>query len=134
MNVLKTFGIYIVAATGELGGTYCYWRWLKEKGPAPLAILGLLALLGYAFVQTYQPESKYGRVYAAYAGVFLVGAMLWGWLIDGTRPDRFDIIGGAIALVGVVVVLYGRNVFASSSAAAEAEVPPPAAIEESAHQ
>jgi small multidrug resistance family-3 protein len=51
-------------------------------------------------------------VYAAYAGVFLVGAMLWGWLIDGTAPDRFDVIGGAIALVGVVVVLYGRNVFA----------------------
>ena len=75
-------------------------------------MLGLLALLGYAVIQTCQPESKYGRVYAAYADVFLVGAMLWGWLIDGTAPDRFDIMGGAIALVGVVVVLYGRVVLA----------------------
>lgn len=63
-------------------------------------------------IQTYQPESKYGRVYAAYAGICLVGAMLWGRLIDGTAPDRFDILGGVIALVGVVVVLYGRLVFA----------------------
>jgi small multidrug resistance family-3 protein len=113
VDVVKTFGIYIVAAIGELGGTYCYWRWLREKGPGWLAVLGLLALLGYAFIQTYQPESKYGRVYAAYAGIFLIGAMLWGWLIDGTAPDRFDILGGAIALAGVVVVLYGRVLFAS---------------------
>jgi small multidrug resistance family-3 protein len=112
MDVVRTFAIYIAAAVGELGGTYCYWRWLKEKGSGWLPLVGLLALLGYAIIQTYQPESKYGRVYAAYAGIFLVGAMLWGWLIDGTVPDRFDVIGGAIALFGVVVVLYGRNVFA----------------------
>lgn len=110
--VVKTFVICVLAAIGELGGTYCYWRWLKEKGPGWLPVLGLLALLGYALIETLQPESKYGRVYAAYAGVFLVGAMLWGWLIDGVGPDRFDILGGAIALAGVVVVLYGRNVFA----------------------
>jgi small multidrug resistance family-3 protein len=132
MDVLKTFAIYVLAATGELGGTYCYWRWLKEKGPAPLAIVGLLALLGYAFIQTYQPESRYGRVYAAYAGVFLVGAMLWGWAIDGTAPDRFDVTGGAIALVGVVVVLYGRNVFGSSSGGAETEASPSASVEDRA--
>ena len=111
MDVFRTFGIYVVAAIGELGGTYCYWRWLREKGPGWLAVLGLVALLGYALVQTLQPESKYGRVYAAYAGVFLVGAMLWGWLIDGNTPDRFDVIGGAIAMAGVVVVLFGRQVF-----------------------
>jgi small multidrug resistance family-3 protein len=74
--------------------------------------VGLAALLGYAVVQTLQPESRYGRVYAAYAGIFLVGAMLWGWLIDGKVPDRFDVIGAAVAMVGVVIVLYGRTVFA----------------------
>jgi len=112
MDIARTFGIYVAAALGELGGTYCYWRWLREKGPASLAVLGLLALLGYALVQTLQPQSRYGRVYAAYAGVFLVGAMLWGWLIDGKAPDRFDLIGAGVALVGVVIVLYGRNVLA----------------------
>ncbi len=73
-----------------------------------------------------------GASYAAYAGVFLVGAMLWGWLIDGTAPDRFDIIGGAIAMVGVVVVLYGRNIFARSSTAAMAEEPIHVATEDPA--
>jgi small multidrug resistance family-3 protein len=112
MDVVRTFAIYAAAALGELGGTYCYWRWLKEKGPWGLAVVGLLALLGYAIIQTYQPESRYGRVYAAYAGVFLVGAMLWGWLIDGKAPDRYDVIGAAVAMLGVVIVLYGREVFA----------------------
>ena len=112
MDVLRTFAIYVAAAIGELGGTYCYWRWLKEHGTWGLAVVGLAALLGYAVVQTLQPESRYGRVYAAYAGVFLVGAMLWGWLIDGKVPDRFDVIGAAVAMVGVVIVLYGRTVFA----------------------
>jgi small multidrug resistance family-3 protein len=112
MDPAKTFAIYVVAALGELGGTYCCWRWLRDHGPWPLALLGLAALLGYAAVQTLQPDARYGRVYAAYAGVFLVGAMLWGWLIDGKTPDRFDVIGAAVALIGVVIVLYGRNVFA----------------------
>ena len=73
MDVAKTFAIYLIAAAGELGGTYCYWRWLKEHGPWTLALLGLAALLGYAIVQTLQPETRYGRVYAAYAECFLVG-------------------------------------------------------------
>jgi small multidrug resistance family-3 protein len=111
MDVVKTYAIYVAAALGELGGTYCYWRWLREKGPSWLPVMGLLALLGYAAVQTLQPESRYGRVYAAYAGFFLVGAMLWGWLIDGKAPDRFDFIGGTIDMVGVVVVLFGRRIF-----------------------
>ncbi len=110
--VVKTFVIYVLAALGELGGTYCYWRWLREHSTWGLAFVGLAALLGYAVIQTFQPEGRYGRVYAAYAGVFLVGAMLWGWLIDGKAPDRFDVIGALITMLGVVVVLYGRQVFA----------------------
>jgi small multidrug resistance family-3 protein len=109
MDVVRIFAIYVAAALGELGGTYCYW--LKGHGPWGLAILGIAALVAYAVVQTYQPQTRYGRVYAAYAGVFLVGAMLWGWLVDGTAPDRFDLIGAAVVLVGVVIVLYGRVLF-----------------------
>ena len=110
MDIGRTLAIYAAAALGELGGTYCYWRWLRERGPWGLAIVGIAALVGYALVQTYQPETRYGRVYAAYAGVFLVGAMLWGWLIDGKAPDRFDLIGGGVALLGVAIVLWGRAV------------------------
>ncbi len=92
MDPAKTFAIYVAAALGELGGTYCYWRWLRAHGPWPLALLGLAALTGYAAIQTLQPDTRYGRVYAAYAGVFLVGAMLVG-LADrrqNSRPLRRD--------------------------------------------
>jgi small multidrug resistance family-3 protein len=98
--IVKTLAICILAALGELGGT------------AYLAVVGLAALLFYAVVQTYQPAGAYGRVYAAYAGVFLVGAMLWGWAIDGSTPDRYDVAGAAITLAGVVVMLFGRRIFA----------------------
>jgi small multidrug resistance family-3 protein len=74
-------------------------------------VAGLVALFAYAIVQTYQTEHRYGRLYAAYAGVFLVGAMLWGWLIDGRRPDVFDWAGATVVLVGASIILWGRRLF-----------------------
>lgn len=112
MIMLKTVGIFILAALAELGGTYLVWRWLRDGATPVLAVIGVVALFGYAVVQTYQPDNHYGRVFAAYAGVFLVGALLWGWLIDGKTPDRFDWIGAAIVLVGVTIVMWGRQLFA----------------------
>jgi small multidrug resistance family-3 protein len=112
MVMLRTAGIFIIAALCELGGTYLVWRWLRDDATPVLAVIGVVALFGYAVVQTLQPDDHYGRVFAAYAGVFLVGALLWGWLIDGKTPDRFDWIGAAIVLVGVTVVMWGRQLFA----------------------
>ncbi len=112
MDTLKTVGIFVTAALAELGGTYAVWRWLREGSTPLLALAGVAALFGYAVVQTYQPAGQYGRIYAAYAGVFLVGATLWGWLVDGKTPDRFDAIGAGIVLLGVVTIVWGRRVFA----------------------
>jgi small multidrug resistance family-3 protein len=112
LTVLKTFGLFILALLGELGGTYAIWRWLRTDSPPFLALVGVASLFAYAVVQTLQPEDRYGRLFAAYAGVFLVGALLWGWGVDGKQPDRFDWIGAAIALTGVAVVLWGRDIFA----------------------
>jgi small multidrug resistance family-3 protein len=109
--IARMIAIFAVAAIGELSGTYAVWRWLKAGGPLVLAFAGVAALFGYAVVQTLQPETRYGRVYAAYAGVFLVGAMLWGWLVDRKTPDRFDVVGASVALVGVTIVLFGRRLF-----------------------
>jgi small multidrug resistance family-3 protein len=70
-------------------------------------VFGGLALFLYGVLPTFQPEdAHFGRVYAAYGGVFVVMSLAWGWWIDGTRPDRFDVIGGAIALVGVATIMY----------------------------
>jgi small multidrug resistance family-3 protein len=110
MVAVKTFGIFLAAVVGELGGTYAVWRWLRAGATPLLAVVALAALLGYAAVQTLQPEDRYGRLFAAYAGVFLIGALLWGWGVDGKAPDRFDWIGAAVVLVGVLIVLWGRRI------------------------
>ncbi len=112
MVALKTFGIFMVALAGELGGTYAVWRWLRTGATPLLAPVAVGALFGYAAVQTLQPEHRYGRLFAAYAGVFLIGALLWGWGVDGKTPDRFDWIGAGIVLFGAVIVLWGRRLFA----------------------
>ena len=112
MVALRTFGIFLIALAGELGGTYAVWRWLRTGATPLLALVALVALFGYAAVQTLQPEDRYGRLFAAYAGVFLVGALLWGWAVDGKRPDGFDWIGAMVVLAGVVIVLWGRRLFA----------------------
>ncbi len=109
MVVPTTLAIFVVAVVCELSGTYAVWRWLRTGSTPLLALAGVAALLAYAAVQTLQPEDRYGRLFAAYAGVFLIGALLWGWGVDGKTPDRFDWIGAAVVLVGVAVVLWGRR-------------------------
>ena len=109
MVAVQTAAIFLVAVLGEVGGVYAIWRWRRQSGPAWLIGVGIGALLLYALVQTFQPATSFGRLYAAYAGVFLIGAMTWGWLVDGARPDTADLAGGGIVLIGIAVILWGRN-------------------------
>jgi small multidrug resistance family-3 protein len=74
-------------------------------------LLGGVVLFAYGVIPTLQSEPAFGRVYAAYGGVFIVLALAWGWLIDGWRPDRFDLLGAGIALIGVLVIIWGRRWF-----------------------
>ena len=87
------------------GGGYLIWLWLREGGSFYIAILGRIILVLYGIVATFQP-ANFGRVYAAYGGVFIVMVIIWGWQVDKVVPDRFDIIGGIIALVGMAVIMY----------------------------
>jgi small multidrug resistance family-3 protein len=111
VDVVRTLAIFLVAAAAELGGTYAVWRWRRAGAGAAALVGGAALLLAYALVQTFQPEDRYGRVYAAYAGVFLMGAMLWGWAVGGARPDRFDLLGGGLVLLGAATILWGRRAF-----------------------
>ncbi len=77
MVILKTVAIFLAAVAFELGGAYAIWRWRRLDGPLWLVLAGTGALFLYALVQTFQPEVSFGRLYAAYAGVFLIGAMTW---------------------------------------------------------
>ncbi len=105
MILAKSITYFIMAGLCEIGGGYLVWLWLREGKPISHGIFGAVILVLYGVIPTLQP-AHFGRVYAAYGGVFIVLSILWGWRIDGIAPDRFDVIGGAIALMGVAVIMY----------------------------
>lgn len=103
--VTRSVFLFLVAGLMEIGGGYLVWLWLREGRAFVLGAVGGLLLFAYGVVHTLQP-AHFGRVYAAYGGVFVVLSILWGWWIDGRAPDRADIVGAALCLVGVVVIMY----------------------------
>ncbi|MCK8604266.1 YnfA family protein [Desulfoferrobacter suflitae] len=102
---IKSIFFFVLAGLCEIGGGYLVWLWLREGKPLSYGLAGSVVLVFYGIVPTLQP-AHFGRVYAAYGGVFIVLSILWGWKVDGIAPDRFDLIGGLIALVGVAVIMY----------------------------
>ncbi|MCG7409948.1 YnfA family protein [Paenibacillus sp. ACRRX] len=98
--------LFIAAGLAEIGGGYLVWLWLREAKPLWYGIVGSLILIGYGIVPTLQNFPSFGRVYAAYGGVFIVLAVLWGWLVDKKLPDRYDVIGAAICIIGVAIILW----------------------------
>ncbi|MDM8172935.1 YnfA family protein [Olivibacter sp. 47] len=105
MGTLKSFLIFILAGLCEIGGGYFVWLWLKEDKPLWFGIIGGVVLALYGVVATWQ-TANFGRVYATYGGIFIVLSLLWAWKVDGFKPDRYDIIGALIALLGVCVIFY----------------------------
>jgi small multidrug resistance family-3 protein len=109
MATVESMFYFILAALCEIGGGYLVWLWVREGRSVWLALAGSAVLILYGFIPTLQP-ANFGRVYAAYGGVFIVMAILWGWRVDHVTPDRFDLLGGLIALVGVFIIMYApRN-------------------------
>ena len=96
----------MLAALAEIGGAWLVWQGVREHRGLGWIGAGVVALGVYGFVATLQPDAHFGRILAAYGGVFVVGSLLWGVVLDGFRPDRFDLIGAALCLVGVVVIMY----------------------------
>ncbi len=103
--MLKSLIYFILAGLFELGGGYLVWLWLREGKPFAWGILGGIALAIYGIIATLQP-ANFGRVYAAYGGVFIAMAMLWGWKVDGVTPDRYDLLGCFLALASVAIIMY----------------------------
>ena len=96
---------FVLAGLCEIGGGYLIWLWLREGRTPLFALGGAVLLVLYGVIPTWQP-AHFGRVYAAYGGVFIVLSLLWGWQVEKVRPDRFDLLGGLIALAGVYVIIY----------------------------
>jgi len=106
MTVLRSVALFLLAALAEIGGAWLVWQGVREHRGLLFAGLGVLALGAYGFVATLQPDPHFGRILAAYGGVFVAGSLAWGMLVDGFRPDRWDLIGAVLCLAGVAVIMY----------------------------
>lgn len=106
MTVARSLVLFVVAAVAEIGGAWLVWQGVREhRGPAWVGA-GLLALGLYGFVATLQPDAHFGRILAAYGGIFVAGSLAWGVAVDGFRPDRWDLAGAAVCLLGVALIMY----------------------------
>ncbi|MBP2179907.1 YnfA family protein [Amycolatopsis magusensis] len=106
MTVVRSLVLFVLAALAEIGGAWLVWQGVREQRGWLWVLGGVVALGAYGFVATLQPDAHFGRILAAYGGIFVAGSLLWGVVLDGYRPDRYDLIGVAVCLVGVAVIMY----------------------------
>lgn len=101
MTAVRVYGLFLLAALAEIGGCWLIWQAVREQRPWWFALGGVAALAAYGFVATAQPDGHFARVLAAYGGIFIVGSLAWGMVLDGFRPTRWDVAGALLCLVGV---------------------------------
>jgi small multidrug resistance family-3 protein len=106
MTVVRSMVLFLVAAVAEIGGAWLIWQGVRELRGLVWIGAGVLTLGLYGFVATLQPDPNFGRILAAYGGIFVVGSLAWGVALDGFRPDAYDVAGALICLVGVAVIMY----------------------------
>ena len=104
---MATIFIYTGAALAEIAGCFAFWAWMRQGASALWLLPGLVSLAAFAWLLTLAPSDYAGRAYAAYGGVYIVASLVWLWIVEGLRPDRFDLAGGAICLAGAAVILFG---------------------------
>ncbi len=104
-TITRSAVLFVLAGLCEIGGGWLVWQWFRSGRSVALGVLGGLVLFLYGIIPTFQP-AHFGRVYAAYGGVFVLLALLWGWRIDGTAPDLWDVVGASLCLLGVAVIMY----------------------------
>jgi small multidrug resistance family-3 protein len=104
----RSIALFIASALAEIGGAYLVWIGIKEHKGVAVVALGAMALALYGVLAAFQPSHEFGRVLAAYGGVFIVGSLLWGVAFDGFQPDRADILGALVCLTGVGIIMYAR--------------------------
>jgi small multidrug resistance family-3 protein len=106
MTIAKSLLLFVLAAIAEIGGAWLIWQGVREHRGIAWVGAGIVALAAYGFVATLQDDANFGRILAAYGGIFVAGSLAWGVVVDGFRPDRFDLTGAAICLVGVGTIMF----------------------------
>jgi small multidrug resistance family-3 protein len=105
LTILKPILIFILAGFCEIGGGYLVWLWLKNGKSPWLGFLGAIILALYGYVMTLQ-DASFGKSYAVYGGIFIIMAIIWAWKIDGFKPDKYDLIGAGVTLLGIAIILF----------------------------
>lgn len=106
MEVLRSIALFATAALAEIGGAWLVWQGVREERGLVWVGAGVAALAAYGFVATFQHDPHFGRILAAYGGVFVAGSLAWGMVVDGFRPDVYDVAGAVMCLAGVGVIMY----------------------------
>lgn len=106
MTVTRSVALFVLAALLEIGGAWLVWQGVREQRGLAWIGAGVVALGLYGFVATLQPDAHFGRILAAYGGVFVAGSLAWGVVVDGYRPDRYDVCGALVCLAGVAAIMY----------------------------
>lgn len=104
---MKTSIVYVLAAIAEIAGCFSFWAWLRLGKPPLWLAPGMLSLAAFAWLLTQVDSSAAGRAYAAYGAVYICASLGWLWAVEGTRPDRWDVMGAAVCLVGAGIILLG---------------------------
>jgi small multidrug resistance family-3 protein len=105
VTTVTSLGLFFIAALAEIGGGYLVWLWIRQKKKIIFGIVGGIILFTYGIIPTLQP-SNFGRIYAAYGGFFIISSILWGMVVDKKRPDKYDIIGSMVAVLGAAIIFY----------------------------
>ncbi|MCT9931933.1 YnfA family protein [Planotetraspora sp. A-T 1434] len=106
MTVARSLVLFLLAALAEIGGAWLVWQGVREQRGLLWAGAGFVILGLYGLVATFQPDGNFGRILAAYGGVFVAGSLVWGMVVDGFRPDRWDAIGAIVCILGVLIIMY----------------------------
>lgn len=107
MTVVRSIVLFVLAAVAEIGGAWLVWQGIREHRGWVWVGAGVIALGLYGLVATLQPDANFGRILAAYGGVFVAGSLVWAMVVDGFRPDRWDVAGALVCLAGVAIIMYG---------------------------
>ncbi|QTX04772.1 YnfA family protein [Agromyces archimandritae] len=116
MTTARIAILFVLAAIAEIGGAWLVWQAVREARPWWIAGLGVLALGAYGFLAAMQPDANFGRVLAAYGGVFIAGSLAWGVIVDGFTPTTWDVVGASVALVGAAIIILAPGGGASDPA------------------
>lgn len=102
-----TAALYALAALCEIAGCFAFWAWAREGKSALWLVPGALSLALFACLLTRVDTAHAGRAFAAYGGVYIAASLVWLWAVEGARPDRWDVLGGAVCLAGAAIILWG---------------------------